>query len=117
IVASANPCYLTAGLLQDGDGRLAQGAEEEILGLAQVNDVVALGPGLGRSKSLTQLIASLIGRLQLPLVLDANGLNALDNPTASLKKRRAATILTPHPGEFARLLQTTVTAVQAQRSE
>src|SRR5262249_44946052 len=54
-------------------------------------------------------------RLPQPLVLDADGLNALRNQTALLRGRTAPLILTPHPGEFARLLGTSVQTVQAQR--
>src|SRR5439155_14594124 len=49
LVAVANPCYLTAPLPQDDNGQLADGAAAELISLAQTNDVLALGPGLGRS--------------------------------------------------------------------
>src|SRR5947208_10900915 len=52
IVASANPCYLTAALPQDEHGRIAGTATAELLALAQGKDVIALGPGLGRSSAL-----------------------------------------------------------------
>src|SRR5438477_13030798 len=52
IVAAANPCYLTALLPQDEHGRLAAAAEAELIGLAQANDVVAVGPGLGQSEEV-----------------------------------------------------------------
>src|SRR5271165_811774 len=55
IVAAGNPCFMTAPLPQDTDGRLDPSAENELLGLANASDVVALGPGLGRSSSLTTL--------------------------------------------------------------
>jgi NAD(P)H-hydrate epimerase len=117
IVAAANPCYLTAPLPQDEYGRLAADAEEDILSLAQVNEVVALGPGLGRSPALDRLVVKLVQNLKLPLVVDADALNGLDGDVSCLQKRPDTTILTPHPGEFARLLKTTVAAIQAQRRE
>jgi NAD(P)H-hydrate epimerase len=118
IVAAANPCYLTAPLPQDDEGRLAAGAEAAVLELTEGNEVVALGPGLGRSPALDQLVADLIVGIKVPLILDADGLNALAQGTAAcLRDRPAGTVLTPHPGEFARLVGTTVAEVQANRQE
>jgi NAD(P)H-hydrate epimerase len=117
IVAAANPCYLSAPLSEDEQGRLADGAEAELVALAQVADVLALGPGLGRSPALTRLVSELLAQAALPVVLDADGLNALQHDTARLKDRAAPTILTPHPGEFARLLASNVLTVQARRRE
>jgi ADP-dependent NAD(P)H-hydrate dehydratase len=115
IVASANPCYLTAPLPQDEHGQVAGPAAAELLALAHGKDVVALGPGLGRSPALTAIVTTLIAKLHAPLVLDADGLNALEQQTACLRSRPGPAILTPHPGEFARLLGTDVTTVQSQR--
>jgi NAD(P)H-hydrate epimerase len=117
VVAAANPCYLTAPLPQDENGQLAGHAEAELLALAQVNDVVALGPGLGRSQALTTLVAAVLAKVSKPLILDADGLNALQHQTDLLRGRKGPAILTPHPGELARLLNTDVTAVQAQRQD
>jgi NAD(P)H-hydrate epimerase len=115
IVAAGNPCYLTAGLPQDADGHFAADAEAGLFALAGPADVVALGPGLGRGEALTALVAALVERLTVPLVLDADGLNALAGRTDVLGRRSAATVLTPHPGEFARLLGCSVGEVQADR--
>jgi NAD(P)H-hydrate epimerase len=116
LVAVGNPCYMTAPLPQDADGRLDRSAEAELLALARANDVVALGPGLGRSSSLTTLFSAVLEHLQAPLVLDADGLNAFVQNTAPLK-RSAPLILTPHPGEFSRLLNIDTATVQAHRRE
>ncbi len=117
IVAGANLCYLTMPLPQDENGCLASTAEAELLALAHGKDVVALGPGLGRSAALTALIAVLLAKLSVPLVLDADGLNVLEQQTDRLRSRPAPSILTPHPGEFARLLGTDTTTVQSQRQD
>jgi len=114
-VAAGNPCYLTAALPQDKDGKLSNAAK--VLELAKTNDVLAIGPGLGRSPLVTQLIADVIRNIQIPLVLDADGLNALAEQPNWLKGHAAPIILTPHPGEFARLLGCDVPSVQAQRQE
>ncbi len=117
VAAAANPCYLTIPLPQDAHGRLAEGAEAEILTHAQKNDAVALGPGLGQSDALSKMIPRLLEKIQAPVVLDADGLNALQHNTERLKGRRTPLIMTPHPGEFARLLGTDIASVQAERRE
>jgi NAD(P)H-hydrate epimerase len=117
IVAAANPCYLTAALEQDAEGLVAEAAADYLLTLAQANDVVAFGPGLGRSSGVTNLLAQFLGRTVMPLVIDADGLNALAGHTDWLRNRSGPIILTPHPGEFARLLGTDVATVQSSRRE
>ena len=114
IVAMANPCYMTAPLPQDEQGRLAASAEAELLELVAGNDVTALGPGLGNVAGIAALVKSVLTHTATPLVLDADGLNALHGHT-DLLRGRSATILTPHPGEFARLTGTTTALVQQQR--
>ncbi|HYV36879.1 MAG TPA: NAD(P)H-hydrate dehydratase [Gemmataceae bacterium] len=116
IVAAGNPCYMTAALPQDTDGRLDRSAENDILTLAGGNNVVAIGPGLGHGSSMTVLLTALLNRFQAPLVLDADGLNAFVQNTPSLK-RSFPLILTPHPGEFSRLLNLDTATVQAHRRE
>jgi NAD(P)H-hydrate epimerase len=117
IVAAGNPCYLTAPLPQDEHGKLSTLAEARILEVAQVNDIAAIGPGLGQSAEIKQLVSSLIRNIKIPMVLDADGINALAGQTDSLKDHAAPIILTPHPGEFARLLGCDVPTVQARRQE
>jgi NAD(P)H-hydrate epimerase len=115
-VAASNPCYMTAPLAQDEQGRLAAAAEEELLGLAGANDVVVVGPGLGNAPGVAALVTALLGLRQTPLVVDADGLNVLHGRTDRLRGR-AATVLTPHPGEFGRLIDLPITAVQQRRQE
>ncbi|NPV26098.1 MAG: NAD(P)H-hydrate dehydratase [Firmicutes bacterium] len=77
--------------------------------------VVAIGPGMSRHPDLFPLIRTLLPKLQVPLIIDADGLNALaDDPTV-LKDSPVPIVLTPHPGEMARLLKTTVDKVQDNR--
>src|SRR5262249_58635706 len=92
-------------------------AEAALLYLAQTNDVVAAGPGLGRSHALTDLVFALIEKTATPLVLDADGLNAVQHQANRLEGRSAPLILTPHPREVARLLGLDVPAVLAPRRE
>ena len=83
---------------------LATGAEEEILALAAERDAVGLGPGLGRNPETASLVLAVAKRLTCPLVIDADGLLPFAAQPGVLAAREASTILTPHPGEAARLL-------------
>ncbi|HWX37673.1 MAG TPA: NAD(P)H-hydrate dehydratase [Candidatus Sulfotelmatobacter sp.] len=78
--------------------------------------VLALGPGLSMHNETQQFIRQIVGKTELPIVLDADGLNAYAGTADSLNERQSAAIaLTPHPGEMARLLGVTVKEVQARR--
>src|SRR5262249_59955057 len=103
IVASANPCYMTAPLPEDAHGRLATAAEAELVSLVRANTVAALGPGLGQSADLANLILSVLEQTTTPLVLDADALNVLAPHLDRVPKQPGRLILTPHPGEFSRL--------------
>jgi NAD(P)H-hydrate epimerase len=115
VVAAGNPCYTTAGFHADVEGRFTPESNEEILRLTA--DVIAVGPGLGSRPDVGELVrALLLWRTETPIVLDADGLNALPPiPAEGIRKRDAPVIMTPHPGEFARLLETDTAAVQADR--
>ncbi len=114
-VAASNPCYLTALMPQDTQGSFAMDAVERILELTASCDVVAFGPGIGRTASLARLASALVKEVEKPLVVDADGLNALVGQLDILQDRWGPLILTPHPGEFARLLGTDVSVVQQDR--
>jgi ADP-dependent NAD(P)H-hydrate dehydratase / NAD(P)H-hydrate epimerase len=89
----------------------ASGAERLVAAAARA-DAVAIGPGLGRSESSRALVRELLGRLTLPVVVDADALFGLE-PFV----REAATVLTPHSGELARLLDTDAAWVDSHRLE
>ena len=103
-IAAFEPSYMTAPLPSDRAGRIALEARPRIVDLAGAATVVACGPGMGRSLGLDTLVAWLYTNLPQPMVVDADGLNALSARREVLAKPGAARILTPHPGEFARLL-------------
>ena len=77
-------------------------------------DAVVAGPGLSNTQGTRKLVRELLARCQVPMVLDADGLNVLA-PIEARPRSRAALVLTPHPGEAARLLDTTTAAVQRDR--
>ena len=90
--------------LSEKDGRLCLAALDKMQDKLRSCDVLALGPGLGRGKETEQLVHALLRQAEEPLVLDADGLNALQGCPERLDDRRGrVTILTPHDGEFARL--------------
>jgi NAD(P)H-hydrate epimerase len=103
-VANFEPSYMTVALPSDSAGRIAYAARRRIVELASSVTAVACGPGLGRSLGLTGLVAWLYENLALPMVVDADGLNALAARPEVLARPGGPRILTPHPGEFARLL-------------
>ncbi len=120
--ASLNP--IVAGKLveamtypvDDGDrGFLTEASYEGILEFASHKDVVVLGPGLGRSEETMALVRKLYVELDLPFVIDADGINAFVGHLDLLKEKGGKTLLTPHPGEFGRLVAMGVKEVNADR--
>ncbi|MCX7599821.1 MAG: NAD(P)H-hydrate dehydratase, partial [Armatimonadetes bacterium] len=95
---------------------LSSRAAEEALEHAATCQAVALGPGIGRHPETAQLVQRLVAAIEAPLVIDADGLNCLaDVDPGVLTQRPGPTIITPHPGELARLLQADVPTLQADR--
>lgn len=98
-----------------GDEGIDVGALDEIMRQAARVGVVAIGPGMGRATQTTVLVRALLAGVDLPVVLDADGLWHLADDLASLRARPAPTIITPHAGEAARLLGVTRAEVEAGR--
>ena len=117
LVAVANPCYMTLPLPEDADGRLSARALAPLLDAAHWSTAIALGPGLGQSTQVTSVVLDVLGQTTVPLVLDADGLNAVAPHLDALSGRSAPLVLTPHPGEFARLLGCATADVQSRRQE
>ena len=99
----------------DEDGRMTPAAADVILAAAERVDAVALGPGLGRTDGTRELVRILLERLELPVLLDADGLWAVAGHLAWVFAREAPTVLTPHAGELARLLGRESAWVSAHR--
>ncbi|UFS70890.1 NAD(P)H-hydrate dehydratase [Geomonas sp. RF6] len=123
IPASLNPVLeaktteaMTVPVDDRGRGFLPAGALPTLLRFAEGRDAVAVGPGIGAARSTFYLVHTLVEALPLPLVLDADALNALAlAPELLLKRRGAVTVLTPHPGEMARLIRGTIADVERDR--
>jgi ADP-dependent NAD(P)H-hydrate dehydratase len=116
IVATYDAALMTWPLPQDEHGRIDfPRARDELEAWVKDATVIACGPGLGRSEGLDRMIAWLVEDVEQPLVLDADALNALAGQMAVIERRAAPLVLTPHPGECARLAGRTVAEVQADR--
>jgi hydroxyethylthiazole kinase-like uncharacterized protein yjeF len=101
--------------LPEEDGTLSTEALEDAVRAISRADAVVVGPGIGRTEGAQALVRALVGRIDVPLVLDADGLNALAGRLEDLRHRRWPTILTPHAGELGRLLEVDSQAVAARR--
>ncbi|MCL1835851.1 MAG: NAD(P)H-hydrate dehydratase [Oscillospiraceae bacterium] len=89
----------------DKNGRLAANAASELLHRAAQCEAFLIGPGLGKSPEIAELVSSIIGIIKTPTIIDADGLNAIAGSRGVLESASCPLILTPHPGEFARLAQ------------
>jgi NAD(P)H-hydrate epimerase len=115
VVAAMGPEYMTEALDEADDGLDPDGVER-ILDIAR--DVIAVGPGLGQAPCTREFIRQLVDRATMPLVVDADGLNAFsDDPDRLAGREGRDVIITPHPGEMARLVGMSTDEVQASRLE
>lgn len=117
LVAMGHPCLMTVPLPEDENGCIAYAALETIQASAQESSVLAIGPGLGRSADLDRLVPELLETIDAPIVLDADGLNAFLHDVARLGNHKGQVVITPHPGEFARLSGRSTKEVQGNRRE
>jgi ADP-dependent NAD(P)H-hydrate dehydratase / NAD(P)H-hydrate epimerase len=118
IVANFAPELMTEALPETETGSLGSAAGDVIDKLMAGKDVVVLGPGLSQHPETAQLVRGLVGRCKLPLVLDADGINAFAERAGELKPAGAMDafrVLTPHPGEAARLLGISTKEIQSDR--
>jgi NAD(P)H-hydrate epimerase len=99
----ARASIMSMALPDTPDHFLGLRASLAVLNEADSFDVCALGPGLGRAPATRAMVRRLVEELRIPMVLDADGLNALSGNLRPLEHREAPIVLTPHPGEMARL--------------
>jgi ADP-dependent NAD(P)H-hydrate dehydratase / NAD(P)H-hydrate epimerase len=92
--------------LPDEDGAHTPQGADEVEELSERAGAVVLGPGIGRSDGALEFAREVARRVEAPLLIDADGLNALAGRLDTLRGREAATVLTPHAGELSRLLDT-----------
>ena len=114
IVASMAPEYMTEPLDETESGTVDFAAVERILEMDA--DVIAVGPGLGQAPSTAAFVQALVERTGVPIVLDADALNAFTgDPERLVGRDEVPVVITPHPGEMARLLDIPIEALQRDR--
>lgn len=116
IVAGIEPSYMCEPLPSDRAGRISLDARHRLTAIASGATVLACGPGMGRSLGLDAVVGWLYLHHEGPMVIDADGLNALSAHREILDQPGGPRILTPHPGEFARLLGTGIMPVEERRA-
>jgi len=114
-VAGFHPELMTEPLSETDAGTISGAALARIEELAKGKSVVAIGPGISLEPQTAQLVRTLMAKLQVPIVLDADGLNAFDGRTEELNGQGRTLVITPHPGEMARLAGCSIPEVQKDR--
>jgi NAD(P)H-hydrate epimerase len=123
VPASLNPIFegrlleVMSVPLADEDGSLTPAAADQVAERLERADALVLGPGFGREDGALEAARAIAAAAELPLLLDADGLNAHAGALETLANRSAPTVLTPHAGELARLLGTDSGAVAGRRLE
>ncbi len=107
---------MTSPLPDSGSGHLSDSVFPLIEKLLVGKNAIAIGPGLGARSGTNALVQNMVETVALPMVIDADGLNALAEEISVLNRKKSKqVILTPHPGEMSRLLGTSIHAVEATR--
>ena len=110
VPASLNPIFenkltevMTVPLEDKGTGYLLSSGMEEIKKLITGKDVLAIGPGWGKNCDGLEILRNILAEFSIPIVIDADALNHISQDMELLSKHRGPVIITPHPGEMARL--------------
>ena len=117
IVAATAPELMTEVLPETSEGTIAVAAGEKVDKLLEGKDALVLGPGLSQNAETAEFVRQLVARCPLPLVLDADGLNAFAGRYQEIKSGKGFRVLSPHPGEAARLTGSSTKDIQADRIE
>jgi NAD(P)H-hydrate epimerase len=114
-VAGFHPELMTEPLPETETGSIAAGAAGRLDAVVKAKTVVAIGPGISRHPQTAEQVRRLVAKCEAPLVVDADGLNAFEGRTKELDGTGRSLVITPHPGEMARLAGCTTAEVQADR--
>ncbi len=117
LAASKLTEIMTVALPESSEQTIGSEALDEVFTLAQLFDVVAIGPGITTHPETASFIKRILPMLKIPCVLDADGLNCLAGHTEVFKLTSAPIVLTPHPGEMGRLTGNTTAEIQQRRLE
>ena len=114
-VSGFHPELMTEPLKETAEGTIAASALDRIAALAQGKSVLAIGPGISRFPETSELVRTLVNQSDIPVVLDADGLNAFEGKVNELNGKNRLLVITPHPGEMARLVGCSTADVQKDR--
>jgi NAD(P)H-hydrate epimerase len=116
-VAAVTPELMTLALLEGDKGEISsRNLEPDLLDpVLEKKSVIAIGPGLGQEEEAVQFFLGLLEQTKIPMVIDADALNALAANPGKLNGRGRLLVLTPHPGEMARLAGKSIPEVEADR--
>jgi NAD(P)H-hydrate epimerase len=116
-VAAVTPELMTVALLEGDKGEISsRNLEPGLLdSLLEKKTVIAVGPGMGQEEEAVKFFLGLLERTKIPMVIDADALNALAANPGKLNGRGRLLVLTPHPGEMARLAGMSIPEVEADR--
>jgi hydroxyethylthiazole kinase-like uncharacterized protein yjeF len=117
IMATKLTEVMTKPFFETKDYSLSLLAEKDLVAFSDECSALAIGPGISRNKETQHLVRNLIGRLDKPVVLDADGVNAFAGHLDALKSAKAKLVLTPHPGEMARLIGKDVSEINNARKD
>ncbi|OGV98087.1 MAG: hypothetical protein A3I04_04810 [Nitrospinae bacterium RIFCSPLOWO2_02_FULL_39_110] len=112
---AAIPEVMTLPLPDTDEGTINESAFDMLIEFLEGKSAVLIGPGITTNQSTSSLIKNLIKKISCPMLIDADGLNIATDEIKLLKKKKSPVIVTPHPGEMARLLNTTSKKVQGDR--
>lgn len=116
-VAGFHPELMTEALAETDSGSISiqDFKNGKLDGLAEHKTVLAIGPGISRHPETSQMVREAVRKYQAPTVLDADGLNAFEGKTSELNGKGRSLVITPHPGEMARLAACSIAEVQRDR--
>jgi ADP-dependent NAD(P)H-hydrate dehydratase / NAD(P)H-hydrate epimerase len=116
-VAGFHPELMTESLEHTEEGTISGkvSTRRRLDELLQGKTVLAVGPGISRNPETAKLLRWLVSKCESPMVLDADGLNAFEGHAAELNGKARSLVITPHPGEMARLVGSSAAAVQRDR--
>jgi hydroxyethylthiazole kinase-like uncharacterized protein yjeF len=114
-VAVFHPEVMTEPLDETDAGSISTRANARVDALIKGKTVLAVGPGISRNLQTSEFVRGLVVKCKTPIVLDADGLNAFEGQAAELNGKGRSLVITPHPGEMARLAASTIAAVQRDR--
>lgn len=106
---------MTSPLAETKNGTLSDASFDAIMSLIPGKKCIAIGPGIGTDPQTQKLVKKIITNCPVPIVIDADGLNCLADDANILTNLKIPILLTPHPGEMARLTDTTTTSIQKNR--